>query len=92
VNPSTPKVVIMAVVIILGVFGLAALGAVTFLIADGTEASSIAILVGPMGVAIGAVAGVLASTRTTDTAAPTPSPALPNYTTTPIVAADHPAS
>ena len=65
-NTSTPKVVIMAVVVILGVFALAALASITTLILADKNTSTIAIIVGPMGVAIGAVAGVLASTRTTD--------------------------
>lgn len=62
---TTPKSVIMAVVIVLGLFALASLGAVTFLLSDGQTGETVAIIVGPMGVAIGAVAGVLASTRTT---------------------------
>lgn len=62
---STPKSVILAVVVILGVFALAALGAVTYLIADGQSAATVAILSTPMGLALGGIIGLLASTRTT---------------------------
>lgn len=62
-NTATSKTTINLVVIFLGVFSLLALAAVTFLIDAGQAADKVAIIVGPMGVALGAVAGVLASTK-----------------------------
>lgn len=73
-DTATSKTTVNLVIIFLGVFALAALAAVTFLIDGGQAADKVAIIVGPMGVALGAVAGVLASTRS-PIAAQIPQPA-----------------
>lgn len=105
-STATSKTTINLVVIFLGVFALAALGAVTYLIDQNASAANVAIIVGPMGVALGAVGGVLASTRSPiaaqlpvvtppeHIAAPpvgTVEPAQPDYATAPVLAADDPS-
>lgn len=97
-NSSTPRSVILAVVIILGVIGLAVIGgSVLLAVLEKPPLPTSIVVLG--STSIGAVAGMLASTRTTETgvsytattSSPTP-PTEADYTTTPIVAADHPAS
>lgn len=63
VDTATSKTTVNLVIIFLGVFAILALAAVYGLIDSGKSADKVAIIVGPMGVALGAVAGVLASTR-----------------------------
>lgn len=91
-NSSTPKAVIMAVVIILGLIVLAVVGGAVILAVMGEKSLPGEIVTIGAGSA-GALGGLLASTRTTETGDGfTATTAQPDYTTTPIVAADHPAS
>lgn len=69
-DTATSKSTINIVIVFLGVFALAALAAVFFLVDGGTAADKVAIIVGPMGVALGAIAGVLSNTRAPVPAAP----------------------
>ncbi len=69
-DTATAKSTVNLVIIILGVFALVGLVGVLWLTDSGTDAAAIAVIVGPMGVALGAVGGVLASTRTPVAAAP----------------------
>jgi hypothetical protein len=62
-STATSKTTINLVVSFLGVFALAALAAVTFLIDRNASAANVAIIVGPMGVALGAVGGILSTSR-----------------------------
>jgi hypothetical protein len=62
---TTPKAVILAVVIVLGLFALGALGACFVLLENGKNPTVVAVIATPMGVALGLVGGILASPRTT---------------------------
>lgn len=68
----TSKLTVNLVVIALGVFLLAALGGIVYLIDQGTPVSDVAVIAGPLGVALGALASILASTRAGDVVAPEP--------------------
>lgn len=59
----TDKGTIRAVVILLGLFALVGLSGMIYLIDRETEADMLAILAGPMGTALGALASILVSTR-----------------------------
>jgi len=59
----TSRSTVLAVVCFLGVFTLGALGAVTWLVHDHISADAVAVIATPMGVALGALASILASTR-----------------------------
>ncbi len=78
-DTATAKSTVNLVIVTLGIFALVALVGVLWLTDNGTDATSIAVIVGPMGVALGAVGGVLASTRT-------PVPANPPVVMDPPVA------
>lgn len=54
---------VLAVVLFVGVFSIAALGCVTFLISDGASETAIAVISTPMGVALGILGTLLSSTR-----------------------------
>lgn len=62
----TDRKVVLIVVLMLGVFALGGLAALAWLIHGKTPGSELAIISGPMGVALGALAAVLVSTRTTE--------------------------
>lgn len=62
---TTPKSVILAVVVVLGLFALGALAGCIFLLDSGKDATVVAVIATPMGVALGLVGGMLASARTT---------------------------
>lgn len=61
----TSKTTVLAVVVSLAIFAIGALAGAVFLIDSGASETAIAIIVGPMGVALGALASVLNSTRST---------------------------
>jgi hypothetical protein len=67
---TTPKGVILLVVGVLGLFAVAALAGCFVLLLEDKPSTAVVVLATPMGVALGAVAGVLASTRTTPELAP----------------------
>lgn len=60
----TDRRVVLIVVIMLGVFALGGLAALTWLVHGKTPGDQLAIIAGPMGVALGALSAVLVSTRT----------------------------
>lgn len=62
----TDRRVVLIVVIMLGVFALGGLAALTWLVHGKTPGDQLAIIAGPMGVALGALSAVLVSTRTAD--------------------------
>lgn len=67
----TDRRVVFAVVLFLGTFALMGLGGTTWLIDHQRDASNIAIVSGLTGTALGALGGILASTRSgPDTAMP----------------------
>ncbi|QOR55365.1 MAG: hypothetical protein SHS37scaffold145_16 [Phage 71_18] len=59
----TDRRVVFAVVLFLGAFALLGLGATTWLIDHQRDASNIAVVSGMTGTALGALGGILASTR-----------------------------
>lgn len=61
---TTDTFTVRLVVAILGVFALIALGGLVWLVQDGTPGAELAIISTPMGLALGAVAGILAKTST----------------------------
>lgn len=66
----TDRRVVLIVVVMLGVFALGGLAALTWLVHGKTPGDQLAIIAGPMGVALGALSAVLVSTRTTDITQP----------------------
>lgn len=62
----TDRRVVLIVVLMLGTFALGGLGALTWLVHGKTPGDQLAIIAGPMGVALGALSAVLVSTRTQD--------------------------
>lgn len=69
-TPVTPRSVILAVIGILGVIAVGGLAAITWLASNGTDVP--AVLQNTTAIAVGAVSGLLANTRTTPEA-----PAVP---------------
>lgn len=67
--PSTDSRVVLAVVVLLGVFGLLGMGGLIWLVHSGADGNAVAIIAGPTGTAVGALAAVLATTRTVDASA-----------------------
>lgn len=65
----TDSKVVMTVIVFLGLFALAGLGGVVWLISVAADASSVAVVAGLTGTALGSVGTMLASTRTTVEAA-----------------------
>lgn len=63
---STDSRVVLAVVILLGMIGVVGLGGVIWLVHDGADGNAVAIVASLSGPAIGALAAVLATTRTID--------------------------
>lgn len=61
----TSRTTVLAVVIGLALFALVALGCTTFLIHDGVAAAQVGLIATPMGMALGGLTGILASTRST---------------------------
>lgn len=61
----TSKATVLMVVGFLGIFALAALAGTVFLIDSNAPSTSVAIITGPMGVALGALASMLVSSRST---------------------------
>ncbi len=61
----TSKTTVLAVVVSLALFAIGALAGTIYLIDSGASEGAVAIVVGPMGVALGALASVLNSTRST---------------------------
>lgn len=57
--------IVLTVIVLLGLFALAGLGGTVWLISVNTDASSVATVSGLTGTALGAVATMLASTRST---------------------------
>lgn len=58
------RITVLAVVAFLGLFALVALGCTAWLIHDHTGGTEVAVIATPMGLALGGLTGMLASTRT----------------------------
>ena len=67
-NPTADRSVVLAVVLGLVAFALLALALAAWLIHDQVDPVAVALLTTPMGVALGALGALLASTRTTTAA------------------------
>lgn len=63
----TSKTTVLAVVVSVAIFAILGLAGAVFLIDQGTDAALVALVTTPMGVALGALASMLASTRSTVT-------------------------
>lgn len=64
-EPSTDSRVVLAVVVLLGLLALLGLGGVIWLVDHDADAASLIAVTGIAGPAAGALAGILATTRTT---------------------------
>ncbi len=73
----TSKLTINLVVLIIGAFAIGALIGVFLLLDDGKPDTAVIALTTPMGVALGALASMLVSTRAGDVVAPAPPVADP---------------
>lgn len=62
-DTATSKTTVQTVVILLGLFAILALGGVVYLVDTGAPVASVAIVSTPMGVALGSLGTLLASTR-----------------------------
>lgn len=72
----TDRITVVAVVVFLGAFALLGLASTTWLIDHSRDASNIAIVAGLTGTSLGALATLLASTKSTPTPADPPAPVV----------------
>jgi hypothetical protein len=63
-EPAQDRTVVLAVVAFVGFIGLGGLAGIVFLIHSGADATALLAVSGPTTTAIGALAGILAMTRT----------------------------
>lgn len=66
-EPAQDRSVVLAVVCFVGLVALGGLAGIVFLIHSGTDATALLAVSGPTTTAIGALAGILAMTRTNPT-------------------------